>query len=47
MNVLTISKRKKINNLVNEINNINFLIIEGIFAREFLSTLYNQNYSHF
>ena len=38
-------EKKKINNLVNEINNINFLIIEGIFAREFLSTLYNQNYS--
>ena len=25
-------------------NNINFLIVEGIFAREFLSTLNNQNY---
>ena len=38
-------EKKKIDNLVNEINNINFLIIEGIFAREFLSTLCNQNYS--
>ena len=38
-------EKKKINNLINEIKNINFLIIEGIFAREFLSTLCNQNYS--
>ncbi len=38
-------EKKTINNLVNEINNINYLIIEGIFAKEFLSTLCNQNYS--
>ena len=38
-------EKKKINKLVNEINNINFLIIEGIFAKEFLCTLCNQNYS--
>ena len=31
-------------NFLNEKNNINFLIIEGIFAKEFSSTLHNQNY---
>ena len=36
--------KKTINNFTNEIKNINFLIIEGIFAKEFSSTLYNQNY---
>ena len=37
-------EKKTTTNLVNEINNINFLIIEGIFAKKFLSTLSNQNY---
>ena len=38
-------ENKTTTNLVNEINNINFLIIEGIFVKKFLSTLSNQNYS--
>ena len=38
-------ENKTTTNLVNEINNINFLIIEGIFVKKFLSTLCNQNYS--
>ena len=38
-------ERKTINNILNETNNINFLIIEGIFAKEFSDTLCNQNYS--
>ena len=38
-------EKKIINNLFNETNNINFLIIEGIFAKEFSGTLRNQNYS--
>ena len=37
-------EKKKINNILNEINNINILIIEGIFAKEFARTLCNQNY---
>ena len=37
-------EKKKINNLLNETNNINHLIIEGIFSKEFSSTLFNQNY---
>ena len=37
-------KKKAITNFSNETNNINFLIVEGIFAREFLKTLYNKNY---
>ena len=37
-------EKKIINNFFNETNNINFLIIEGIFARELASTLYDQNY---
>ena len=37
-------EKKIINNFFNETNNINFLIIEGIFAKEFSSTLCNQNY---
>ena len=28
-------EKKSINNFLNEINNVNFLIIEGIFAKEF------------
>ena len=38
-------EKKIINNFFNETNNINFLIIEGIFAKEFSETLRNQNYS--
>jgi len=37
-------EKKIINNFFKETNNINFLIIEGIFAKEFSSTLCNQNY---
>ena len=37
-------EKKTINNFLKETNNINFLIIEGIFAKEFSSTLSNQNY---
>ena len=37
-------EKKKINNLLNKTNNINILIIEGIFSKEFSSTLCNQNY---
>ena len=38
-------KKKTIQSKLNEINNVNYLIIEGIFAREFSNTLCNQNYS--
>ena len=38
-------EKKIINNFFNETNNINYLIVEGIFAKEFSSTLGNQNYS--
>ena len=38
-------EKKTINNFLNETNNINYLIIEGIFAKEFSNTLLNQNYS--
>ena len=38
-------EKKKTKNFLNEKNNINFLIIEGIFAKEFSTTLFNQNYS--
>ena len=37
-------EKKKIKNLSNETKNIRFLIVEGIFAREFSSTVYNKNY---
>ena len=37
-------KKKKIKNLIIEKNNINFLIVEGIFAKEFANTLNNKNY---
>ena len=40
-------EKKKINNCLNETNNINTLIIEGIFAKEFSSTLFNQKYYFF
>ena len=38
-------EKKVINNFLIERNNINFLIIEGIFAKEFSDTLTNRNYS--
>ena len=38
-------EKKTIKNILNKTNNINFLIVEGIFAKEFASTLCNQNYS--
>ena len=37
-------KKKTIQNILNETNNISFLIVEGIFAKEFAKTLNNQNY---
>ncbi len=37
-------EKKTINNFINEINNIDFLIIEGIFAKECSSRLSNINY---
>ena len=37
-------KKKKIINSLKETNNINFLIVEGIFARDFSSTLFNQKF---
>jgi len=37
-------EKKKIKNFLKEINNINFLIVEGIFAKEFSRSLYDQNY---
>tara|TARA_B100000886_G_C20368674_1_gene468513 strand:+ start:173 stop:784 length:612 start_codon:yes stop_codon:yes gene_type:complete len=37
-------KTKAIKNILYERNNIEYLIVEGIFAKEFSSTLYNQNY---
>jgi len=37
-------EKKKVNNFLNETKNINFLIIEGIFARECSNILCNQNY---
>jgi len=38
-------EKQTINSFLNETKNINFIIIEGIFAKEFASTLSNQNYS--
>jgi len=38
-------EEKTIQNILNETNNISFLIVEGIFAKEFSGTLRNQNYS--
>ena len=38
-------EKKTVNNFLVKTNNIKFLIIEGIFAKEFSSTLCNQNYS--
>ena len=37
-------EKKKINNFLNETKNLNFLIVEGIFAKDFSRTLCNQNY---
>jgi len=37
-------EKKKINILLNKGNNINYIIIEGIFAKEFSRELCNQNY---
>ena len=37
-------EKKTIQNILNETNNISFLIVEGIFAKEFAKTLNNQNY---
>ena len=37
-------EKKTIQNTLNEINNISFLIVEGIFAKEFLNTLNNEDY---
>ena len=37
-------KKKKIKKFLKETNNINFLIVEGIFAKEFSRTLNNKNY---
>ena len=37
-------ERKKINKIFNETNNINVLIIEGIFAKEFARKFCNQDY---
>ena len=36
--------KKTIKNILNETNNINFLIVEGIFAKEFSRNLHNINY---
>ena len=37
-------EKKTIKNILNETNNISFLIVEGIFAKEFSSTLNIQDY---
>tara|TARA_B100000401_G_scaffold402806_1_gene315973 strand:+ start:189 stop:782 length:594 start_codon:yes stop_codon:yes gene_type:complete len=37
-------EKKTIQKIIKETNNISFLIIEGIFAKEFSNTLNNQNY---
>ena len=37
-------EKKKVQNILKETKNISFLIVEGIFADEFTSTLNNQNY---
>ncbi len=37
-------EKKTIQNILNETKNISFLIVEGIFAREFLNTLNNKDY---
>ena len=37
-------KKKTIQNILNETNNISFLIVEGIFAQEFSNSLNNKDY---
>ena len=37
-------EKKTIKNILNETKNISFLIVEGIFAKEFTRTLYTHNY---
>jgi len=37
-------EKKTIQNILNETNNISFLIVEGIFAKEFSNTLKNKDY---
>jgi len=37
-------EKKKIQTILNETNNISFLIVEGIFAKEFSNTLNNKDY---
>ena len=37
-------EKKTSKNILNKTNNISFLIVEGIFAKEFANTLNNQNY---
>ena len=37
-------QKKTTQNILNETNNISFLIVEGIFAKEFANTLNNKNY---
>jgi len=37
-------EKKTIQNILNKTNNISFLIVEGIFAKQFAKTLNNQNY---
>ena len=37
-------EKRTIQKILNETNNISFLIVEGIFAKEFSNTLNNQNY---
>ena len=37
-------EKKTIQNTLNKTNNISFLIVEGIFAKEFLNTLNNKDY---
>ncbi len=39
-----IISKKTIQNILNEKNNISFLIVEGIFAKEFSNTLNNKDY---
>ena len=38
-------KKQKVNNFFKETKNIEYLIVEGIFAKEFARTLHNNNYS--
>jgi len=37
-------EKKTIQNILNETNNISFLIVEGIFAKDFSNTLNNKDY---